>query len=101
MADAFSYFGESETTETEVFVRNFDRFFDCLNVRSKSEGTKKRKPDLRPYTSPEDERLKVIILFFTSTFYTYFATYVHIVVEERLLRILEQMASICTAHVSP
>ena len=28
MADAFAYFGDDLTTETEVFVRNFDRFFD-------------------------------------------------------------------------
>ena len=37
-----------------------DRFFDCMNVRSFSESHQKRKDDLKPYTSPEDSRLKVI-----------------------------------------
>ena len=37
----------------------FDRFFDCLNVRSLDEWRQKRKPDLKPYYSPNDERLKV------------------------------------------
>ena len=37
VADAFAYFGDVSTTETEKFVRNFDRLFDCLNVRSLSE----------------------------------------------------------------
>ena len=59
MADAFAYFGDDLTTETEVFVCNFDRFFDCLNVRSLSEWRTKRKEDLKPYTSPDDNRLKV------------------------------------------
>ena len=27
VADAFAYFGDDATTQTEVFVRNFDRFF--------------------------------------------------------------------------
>ena len=60
MADAFRYFGDDETTETEVFARNFDRLFDCLNVRSLSEWKSKRKPDLKPYTTPDDSRLKVM-----------------------------------------
>ena len=50
VADAMAYFGDPETTETEIFIRKFDQFFDCLNVRSLSE--------LKPYTSVEDERLK-------------------------------------------
>ena len=50
-----------ETEETEKFVRYFDKFFDCLNVRSLSEcGVHSRKPDLRPYRSPDDPRLQVI-----------------------------------------
>ncbi|XP_070567945.1 uncharacterized protein [Ptychodera flava] len=42
---------------TVEFVRHFDKFFDCLNVRSMTEGFKKRKPNLLPYRSPNDERL--------------------------------------------
>ena len=53
---ALQYFGDPATRETEKFILMFDRFFDCLNVRSNS---KQRKPDLLPYTSPNDERLEV------------------------------------------
>ena len=37
VADAFSYFGDPSTTETETFIRYFDRLFDCLNVRNLSD----------------------------------------------------------------
>lgn len=62
VADAFAYFGDVSTTETETFVRNFDRLFDCLNVRSLSEWKAKAKPDLKPYSSPDDSRLTVSTL---------------------------------------
>ena len=42
-----------------MFVKTFDRFIDCLNVRSMSESIRSRKPDLRPYRSPDDPRLQV------------------------------------------
>ncbi len=35
IAEALAYFGHPDTSETEVFLRHFDRFFDCLNVRNK------------------------------------------------------------------
>ena len=59
VANAFSYYS-LETEETEKFVRYFDKFFDCLNVRSLSECVHSRKSDLRPYQSPDDPRLQVI-----------------------------------------
>lgn len=59
MADALAHFRDPATTETETFVRNFDRLFDCLNGRSLSEWRTKNKPDLKPYTSVDDDRLKV------------------------------------------
>ena len=62
MANALAYFGDSRTKETEHFVRQFDRFFDCLNVRSLSESIHKNKDDRKPYTSVEDARLKVNIV---------------------------------------
>lgn len=71
MADAFRFFGDEATSETEVFARNFDRFFDCMNVRSLTEWKVKRKPDLKPYTSPDDSRLKV------RKYYLYIVTYYH------------------------
>ena len=47
----------------------FDRLFDCLNVRGVNEDITKRKPNLSPYRSVNDHRLKVklIILFIYTT----------------------------------
>ena len=47
-------------SETESY---FDKFFDCLNVRSFSEWKASRKPDRKPYTSPDDPRLEVHSLY--------------------------------------
>ncbi len=62
MAELLAYFSDPETEETENFIRIFDKFFDCLNSRSFSEWKTSRKPDLKPYTSPNDPRLEVIII---------------------------------------
>ena len=43
-------------------MKLFDRFFDCFNVRSLSEGIHERKPDRRPYRDPTDSRLEVSTL---------------------------------------
>ena len=59
VANALEYHGDSDCTETAAFVRLFDRFFDCFNVRSIDESIIKRKPDLRPYRGPLDTRLSV------------------------------------------
>ena len=63
VSDAFKYFGDASTTETEKFILMFDHFFDCLNVRCLSEWKVKRKPDLKPYTSVDDPRLEVRIIY--------------------------------------
>ena len=57
--DAFIFFGSPETKETERFILMMDRFFDCLNVRNFKEWALKKKPDLKPYSSPDDSRFKV------------------------------------------
>ena len=49
----------NDTMETEKFCRIFDKFFDCMNTRCLQEAGQKRKPDLQPYRSPDDSRLKV------------------------------------------
>lgn len=59
MASAFEFYGSSETTETQIFVETFDKFFDCLNVRNLDEHRKRRKPNLEPYRSSDDKRLSV------------------------------------------
>ena len=59
VADAFAYFGDPSTSKTQRFVLMFDRLFDCLNVRNYKQWKEKRKPDLKPYSSADDEKLKV------------------------------------------
>ena len=59
VANALNYYGQSGTKETEKFIRIFDKFFDCVNVRSVSEAATKRKPNQEVYKSPDYVRLKV------------------------------------------
>ena len=67
MASAFEFYGTAETAETQLFAKTFDKFFDCLNVRNLDEHRKKRKPNLKPYRNPDDERLAVSYLLLTCT----------------------------------
>ena len=53
------YASPDDTSEMEKFVRHMDKFFDCLNGRNLKEHVLRRKPNLKPYYSPEDSRLKV------------------------------------------
>lgn len=62
MANALDFCGSSATTETKKIVETFNKFFDCLNVRGLDEHRTKRNPNLKPYTSPTDERLNVSII---------------------------------------
>ena len=64
VAEAFALFDYPDTSETERFVRTFDKFFDCLNVRSTDEYVKQWKPNLRPYNDVTDERLTVSVSCF-------------------------------------
>ena len=59
VANAFEFYGDPDHSETQRFVRYFDTFFDCLNVRSLNEHQMRRKENLRPYSSPNDKRLEV------------------------------------------
>lgn len=56
------YVGQDNTKETEKFVLTFDKFFDCLNRRNLKEHILRRKPNLKPYFSPNDGRLEVCLL---------------------------------------
>ena len=62
---SLGYYALEEAMETEKFVQLFDKCFDCLNVRCTSASVRRWKPDLRPYRSPDDPRLKVSSLLFT------------------------------------
>ena len=64
MKNGLSYFGDPATKETERFVAMFDKWFDCLNVRNFEEWKNKLKPDRKPYSDPNDPRLKVITILY-------------------------------------
>ena len=78
MANALDFYGLEETKETEKFVPMFDKFFDCLNVRCISACVHRRKPDLRPYRSPDDERLKVLLNYISSPSPFTIVTYIYL-----------------------
>ena len=62
VANTFAYFKDESTSETELFVRMCDRFFNLLNVQCFSEVKKGRKPELIPINNhPANKRLKVCI----------------------------------------
>ncbi len=50
---------KDELEETKKFVDMFDKWFDCMNVRSFTEGKLKRNAFKSPYRSADDYRLKV------------------------------------------
>ena len=56
MAAVLREFGPPEVAGTAMFCEMFDKFFDCLNVRSTKEGERKRKEFLMPYASVSDAR---------------------------------------------
>ena len=58
MATALSQRGP-EMEATATFVQLIDRFFDCLNVGTYTEGKFTRNPFKQPYRAISDFRLKV------------------------------------------
>jgi hypothetical protein len=52
-------YGTPEMAETARFIMLMDRMFDCMNVRSETEGIRRRKPDLLPYRDENDPRFQV------------------------------------------
>ncbi|XP_060077288.1 uncharacterized protein LOC132556865 [Ylistrum balloti] len=57
VANALEELYDESVSETVTFIRNINKFFDCLNVRNHFEGRNKRNPNLAPYENPQDERL--------------------------------------------
>lgn len=56
LASVLKAFGLPDATATAKLCEMVDGFFDCLNVRSKTEHVVKREPFLAPCTSPDDRR---------------------------------------------
>lgn len=70
MADYLELQGHEHTKATEYFIRMVDKFFDCLNGGHVWKAQTKLKNNLKPYyqaeiekTDPEENRLKVSIIF--------------------------------------
>ncbi len=59
VAKALREFIKDEAEETAIFVEQFDKFFDILNVKNYTECYQKRKYDKSPYRWASDNRLKV------------------------------------------
>ena len=67
---ALSTFETPESTVTAKYCEMIDSFFDCLNVRSLTEGRRKIKPCLEPCVSQNDARFRWLI----KNFLDYFST---------------------------
>ncbi|XP_071499561.1 uncharacterized protein [Diadema antillarum] len=50
--------GDTSTDGTRQYVEMFNKFFDCLNVSTVSEGQRKRNPNMMPYRSVNDSRFE-------------------------------------------
>ena len=50
-----------EASETSRFIHVMNRFFDCINVRSRTEAIRTRNPDRNPYTRVDDPRFEVFL----------------------------------------
>ena len=59
VACALDLINNNDTLETRTFIRMFDRFFDIMNIRTPSDGTREIKEIKRPFTKPDDNRFKV------------------------------------------
>ena len=60
VANALELKGDEELSSTITLIRNVNKAFDCLNVRSLDQGARTRNENLKAYTSADDPRLEVI-----------------------------------------
>ena len=51
-------YGSPDTVQTSKFCNMIDIFFDCLNIRHPNEWKRKRKENLKPFTSVVDNRFE-------------------------------------------
>ena len=86
VANGLSYFGDPDTKATEEFCRIMYKIFDCLNALCLNAWRENKKNDLKPYTKPDDPRLKVrlLIVYFISILFSmcYFHAFVNAVVRK-------------------
>ena len=61
VAIALEETGNDEVMGTAEFCRMMNDYFDCTNVRSRTEHTRKRNDLIKPYTSVEDTRFQWLL----------------------------------------
>ena len=61
VACALEVVSRDTTSETRIFIRHVNKFFDCLNGKGCVQAIKKRNPNIAEYIYKEtsDERFKV------------------------------------------
>ena len=60
MASVLRLHGNSNSAATAQLCEMMDKFFDCANVQSTTEGKRNLTPFLKPYTHINDERFKFL-----------------------------------------
>ena len=68
VANALELTSRNTTVETVKFIRHMDKFFDIMNTRNFKESVKKKNENVKPFTSPDDPRLR----YLTDEFLPYF-----------------------------
>ena len=63
VSNVLNQFGPPEAAGTAEFCLMMDKLFDCLKVGNTKEHELKRKPNLRPYESPDDIRFEWLDTF--------------------------------------
>ena len=64
VAIALEEAGDNDVLETAKFCRMMNSFFDCTNVRSRTEHIHKKNEYIKPYTSLNDERFEWLLNIF-------------------------------------
>ena len=81
--------------QRNLYIVMFDKLFDCLNVCSITEHLAKRKPDVEPYHSISDARLKIFVILYTmyirTVYFLFIVMYSCPVVEGRISRVSKHM----------
>ena len=68
VANALELTSRNTTKETVKFIRHMNKFFDIMNTRNFKESLKKKNENVKPFTSPDDHRLR----YLTKEFLPYF-----------------------------
>ena len=71
VSEILTEYGSDDVQETAKFCQYMDTFFDIMNTKNLDEHEYKRKPNLKPFKSATDSRLK----WLTDDFLGYFSSW--------------------------